>query len=32
MEGDYEFRDREGVTLQKFKVGPGETRIALKPE
>lgn len=30
MEGDYELRDREGVTLERFKVGPGETRVTLK--
>jgi RNA polymerase sigma factor (sigma-70 family) len=29
-EGDYEIRDLEGVTLQKFKVGPGENRITVK--
>jgi RNA polymerase sigma-70 factor (ECF subfamily) len=28
-EGDYEIRDREGRTLQTFKVGPGETRVTL---
>jgi hypothetical protein len=29
LEGDYEIRDLEGVTVQKLKIGPGETRIAL---
>lgn len=29
-EGDYEIRDLEGVTLQKFKAGPGENRITVK--
>ena len=29
-EGDYEIRNPEGVTLQTFKVGTGETRITLK--
>jgi len=30
VEGDYEIKDREGLTLETFKVGPGETRITLK--
>lgn len=29
-EGEYEIRDREGRTIEKFKVGPGETRIVLR--
>ncbi|HZL72953.1 MAG TPA: hypothetical protein VFC86_10860, partial [Planctomycetota bacterium] len=29
-EGDYEIRNPEGVTLQTFKIGTGETRITIK--
>ena len=28
-EGEYEIKDRLGVTLKRFKVGPGETRVDL---
>ncbi len=30
LEGDYEIRNRDGVTLEKVTLGPGETRVTLK--
>jgi len=30
LEGEYELRDKEGATIEKIMVGPGETRITLK--
>ncbi|HKS17219.1 MAG TPA: hypothetical protein VJU16_07890, partial [Planctomycetota bacterium] len=29
-EGEYEIKDPDGLTLERFKVGPGETRITLR--